>query len=130
MEKKKIVKKKPGRKRAVLSKAKIIKAICNDIVNPYTNSIAKYYKVSWITMDKFLQENIEIIELMEKRKREIVEKAEEVITEILNNPEDFNRAGIAKWVLTQRNKNYKDKQELDISGGIEIIIKDAKITDK
>ena len=119
-------KKKTGRKRAILSKERICKSIIEDKVNPYTNSIAKYYKVSWITMHKFLNENPEILELMETRKTEIIEKAEEVLMETLNDVENFERVKTAKWILGLQKDKYKEQaKEVNLDGEITIKIIDV-----
>ena len=116
-------KKKVGAKKKTFSVKAIIEAINTDKANPYTNSIARVFKVDFNTMRNFINEHPEIQEAMDLRKTSIVELAEDSINSILMNKEHPEHAKTAKWVLSVRNNDYKEKQDIKLDGGIEINIK-------
>ena len=108
-----------------LSAEGIIEDVRNGNINPYINQMAKKYNISWVIMREFVEENEELKAIIDFAKAELEEQAEQNIMEILLDKKHYQHAQISKWVLSVRNHKYKDKQEVEVDGEINIKIERA-----
>jgi len=108
-----------------LPETTVIQLINNDEVNPYVTDLAKILGVTWLTMSRYLEAHPTVNKAMLDRRFIVRDRAEETINKILMDPDvdDKTKADLSKWVLKSVDERYKEKQDINIEGSIDINIK-------
>ena len=85
------------------------------------SNLATALGVSWWTCKQWLVKNPELLELMDEVNNQLIDAAENTIYSAINEGDVFT----AKWLLSVRDKRYKEKAEVEHKGDININITDA-----
>jgi len=85
--------------------------------------LAKVYGVSYPTIKKYIDENSDLSELMEKQQHLVIDKASD---NLYNAILDGN-IEISKWVLTHLQTRFKERQEVQNDIKIQVITQNPNL---
>ncbi len=125
-KKKKVIKKKGVqgvKKKDLMPVEDVIDLIKTDACAPYTNALANILGWGWYATRRYINSNPELQEAMDLRKTELIETAENVVSKALKSEDEHERNKMAKWVLSVRNSEYKEKKDISLDGSITLNIK-------